>query len=54
MLDWTAMIFYAAICGGLAVFAPSSGTWPMRAGIGIIVGLGAAVLLPLFKGMIGY
>lgn len=54
MLDWTAMTFYAAVCGGLAVIAPSTGGWPLRAGIGIVVGLVAAVLLPFFKGMMGY
>ncbi|MEO0497005.1 MAG: hypothetical protein AAF141_06490 [Pseudomonadota bacterium] len=54
MLDWTAMTFYAAICGSLAVIAPSTGGWPLRAGIGIFVGVVAAAVLPLFRGMMGY
>ena len=54
IFDPTAMAFYAAVCGSLAAFAPSFGGRVMRAGLGIIVGLIAAAVLPMIRGMMGY
>lgn len=54
MFDSTAAIWYAAICGGLAAFAPSLGGRGMRIAIGAVVGILAASLLPWIKGMMGY
>jgi hypothetical protein len=54
MFDYLAMAFYAAVCGTLAIFAPSTGGMLARAGIGIFVGLVAATILPMLKGMVGY
>ena len=53
-LDFTAMAFYAAVCGGLALVAPSTGGWPVRVALGIIVGMTAATVLPLVQGAMGY
>ncbi|MEO0636703.1 MAG: hypothetical protein AAFY73_08655 [Pseudomonadota bacterium] len=52
--DFTAIVFYAIICGGLAVAAPTATGWMTRASIGIAVGVIAAAILPLFRGMMGY
>ncbi|MEN0088231.1 MAG: hypothetical protein AAF737_07335 [Pseudomonadota bacterium] len=52
--DFTAMGFYALVCGALALIAPSASGWVIRAGFGVIVGLAAAALLPNMRGMIGY
>ncbi len=54
MFDTTAIVWYAAICGGLAAFAPSLGGRGLRIGIGAVVGILAASILPLLKSMIGY
>lgn len=53
MFDSTAIIWYAAICGGLAAFAPQLGGRGMRIGIGAVVGIIAASLLPWLKNMMG-
>ena len=53
-MDVTAIAFYAVICGTLGVVAPNLGSVPIRLGIGAAVGIVAATILPVIKGMIGY
>lgn len=54
MFDTTAIIWYAAICGTLSALAPSFGGQLSRMGIGAVVGILAATVLPFAKGMMGY
>ncbi|MFK7903387.1 MAG: hypothetical protein AB8B49_11165 [Nitratireductor sp.] len=54
MFDSTSIIWYAAICGTLSAIAPSLGGTLSRIGIGALIGILAASLLPFLKGMIGY
>ncbi len=53
-IDATAIVWYAAICGVLAAFAPSFGGRTLRLSIGAVVGIVAATVLPLAKSMIGF
>ena len=52
-MDVTALIFYAIICGVLSMAAPSLGRPLARLGIGAVVGIVAAALLPVLRGAIG-
>ena len=52
-LDWIALAFYAVVCGALGVVAPRIGGFPWRLGVGALVGIVAASLLPVIKGMMG-
>jgi hypothetical protein len=54
MIDTTAIVWYAAICGILSALAPSFGGQATRIGIGAVVGILAATILPFLKGMMGY
>jgi len=54
MIDSTAIVWYAAICGALAALAPSVGGRTTRIVVGAIVGIAAATILPLLKSMMGY
>lgn len=52
-MDPISLGFYAIICGCLSSFAPDTlGKLP-RFGIGAVVGIGAAALLPMLRGMMG-
>jgi hypothetical protein len=51
-MDATNLVFYAAVCGTLAAFAPQGRGRPVRAAIGIVVGLLAASALPYFKSLL--
>lgn len=54
-IEWTAIAWYAAICGCLSAFAPNLGGTMLRLGIGAAVGIFAATLLPFIRGMmVGY
>lgn len=53
-MDLTSIAFYAAVCGVLGVAAPNLGGMPIRLAFGAAVGIVAAIILPLLKGMIGY
>ncbi|MEO0343219.1 MAG: hypothetical protein AAF198_07255 [Pseudomonadota bacterium] len=46
--------FYALICGFLSLVAPSLGGLIPRFALGAGVGLGAAAVLPLIQGAMGY
>ncbi|MEP3436770.1 MAG: hypothetical protein ABJN75_08310 [Hoeflea sp.] len=52
-IDGTAVAWYAVICGVLSALAPSFGGRAVRIAIGGIVGILAATLLPIVKGLAG-
>ena len=52
-VDSTAIVWYAAICGALSALAPSFGGRALRIGIGALVGIVAASVLPMVKSMMG-
>lgn len=52
-MDLIALGFYACVCGVLSVFAARLDTFPARLGIGAVVGAGAAIALPMLRGMMG-
>jgi len=47
------LTYYAVVCGGLGALSPRIGGLLPRLGIGAVVGLVAAGLLPLVRGLIG-
>ena len=51
-MDPIALAFYAIICGALSVFAPNLGGFLPRLVAGAAVGIIAAALLPMIKGLI--
>ena len=53
-MDWIALAFYAAVCGTLGIFAPRLGGLPWRLGIGALVGIVAASVLPVLRAMVSY
>lgn len=53
-MDITALTFYAVVCGVLSMASPSLGTPWRRLGIGAVVGIIAAAVLPMVRGVIGY
>jgi len=52
-MDFTALAFYAAICGLLSVASPRLGTPLVRLLIGAVVGIAAAALLPVLRAGFG-
>ncbi|WP_165784323.1 hypothetical protein [Zhengella mangrovi] len=54
MADGTAIAWYAAVCGLLSALSPSFGSFAVRLGLGAVVGVIAASVLPLLKAMMGY
>jgi hypothetical protein len=52
-MDATNLVFYAAVCGALAAFAPQDSARLVRAAIGAVVGLIAASALPYLKSLMG-
>jgi hypothetical protein len=53
-MDPVTMVFYGAVCGGLALWSPWVESGWMRFGTGVAVGLVAGVVLPLVRGAMGY
>jgi len=51
-MDPIAIAFYAVICGCLSAVAPNLGGMPIRLAIGAIVGVIAALVLPMVKGVL--
>ncbi|WJY23366.1 hypothetical protein QTA57_03855 [Fontisubflavum oceani] len=49
----TALAFYAAVCGLLSLAGPRLGAPLTRLGIGALVGIAAAALLPAIRAQIG-
>lgn len=52
-MDGSAILFYAIICGGLALFSPALHTPVLRATIGAVVGIIAAFLYPIARSAFG-
>lgn len=52
-MDVTALVFYAAVCGVLSLFAPNLGGRVSRLTIGAVVGVVAAAILPVLRGIFG-
>ncbi|PTX57637.1 hypothetical protein C8N43_2308 [Litoreibacter ponti] len=52
-MDILSLVFYAIVCGLLSVFAPNFGSTATRMGIGAVVGIAAAALLPMIRGVFG-
>ncbi|WP_421701931.1 hypothetical protein [Aliiroseovarius sp.] len=52
-MDPVALGFYAVICGLLSLAAPSLGRPFLRLGIGALVGIIAAAVLPMLKSAMG-
>lgn len=48
-MDTTALLFYACVCALLGAAAPSLGGPLVRLGIGALVGIAAAALLPILR-----
>ena len=54
-MDPISIVFYAIVCGLLSLFAPNLGGMVPRLATGAVVGIVAAALLPLLRGMMmGY
>jgi hypothetical protein len=54
-MDPVALVFYAAVCGILSLLSPQIGGGRLaRLGVGAVVGLAAAALLPVLQGVAGY
>jgi hypothetical protein len=52
-MDYTAMTFYALVCGALGVLAPRLPSFWQRFVVAALVGIVAAVLLPILRGALG-
>lgn len=52
-MDPISLGFYAVICGVLSAAGPAMGGFMMRFGIGVVIGAGAAWVLPLLKTALG-
>ncbi len=48
-----ALVFYGVVCGVLGWAGPRLGAPPVRFGIGVVVGIVAATLVPVLRGMLG-
>lgn len=53
-MDPITLGFYALVCGALSAFAPASLKPLLRFGIGAVVGIVAATILPMLRGIVGY
>ncbi len=53
-MEPVSIIFYAVICGLLSLFAPQLGGMVPRLAVGAVVGVAAAIVLPLLRGAFGY
>ena len=53
LMDPVSLGFYAIVCGLLSAVAPNFPRLPVRLGIGALVGIVAASVLPWIKGMMG-
>ena len=54
-MDPISIAFYAVVCGCLSAASPVVPSLPVRLGIGAVVGIVAAFLLPIVRGaMTGY
>lgn len=53
-MDPVNLLFYAVVCGTLGVASPWLGQPLRRLVVGAVVGVAAAILLPLIKAALGY
>ena len=53
-MEPVSLVFYAVICGLLSLFAPSLGGRVVRLATGAVVGVIAAIVLPILQGTLGY
>ncbi|WP_213545547.1 hypothetical protein [Vannielia litorea] len=51
-MDVVSLAYYALVCGLLAGFVPTHWRMPLRFGIGILVGIFAAGVLPMLRGLL--
>lgn len=52
-MDLTAMAFYALVCGGLGALSPRLPSFWQRFAVAALVGIVAAALLPVVRGVLG-
>lgn len=52
-MDPVSLGFYATVCGLLGLAGPRLGLWPIRLGIGALVGVVAVAVLPHVKTLLG-
>ncbi|WP_371157357.1 hypothetical protein [Jannaschia sp. 2305UL9-9] len=53
MIDLIPLIFYGIVCTVLAAVVPQRLKLWVRSAIGAVVGIGAALLLPILRGTFG-
>jgi len=51
--DPVALVFYGCVCAALAGFIPASARIGLRLGIGALVGICSAAVLPAVRGLLG-
>lgn len=51
LIDPITLGFYAIVCAVLGAYAPKLGSTPVRFVIGAVVGIAAATVLPVLRGM---
>ena len=52
-MDVTAMAFYALVCGGLGALSPRLPSFWQRFAVAALVGVIAAAVLPVLRGVLG-
>ena len=52
-MDYTAMAFYALVCGGIGAFAPRLSLVWQRFAVAALIGIVAALVLPILRGALG-
>ena len=50
-VDVVSLTYFAIVCGLLAGFVPARWRLPLRFGLGVFVGIVAAGLLPMLRGL---
>ncbi|CTQ48725.1 hypothetical protein [Jannaschia donghaensis] len=53
VIDPVAIVFYAAVCAGLAAVSPAASDRGRRLAIGAVVGIVAALILPNLRQLVG-
>ncbi len=53
-MEWTALTFYAVVCGALSTVSPALTSPLVRLVSGAAVGVVAATVLPVLQGIIAY
>ncbi|MBY6049812.1 hypothetical protein KUV47_20100 [Vannielia litorea] len=50
-MDVVSLTYYAIVCGLLAGFVPATWRMPLRFGLGVFIGIVAAGVLPMLRGV---